>query len=759
MMKNKNPANKTKPRHKKLKKFLLCFSIAFICLFSAGFVYFITLYNKYDLDVNRLTSVNNGIKVYSADGVDNTLYNSNRSIVEIDSLPDYVPKAFVDIEDKRFYSHKGYDLKRIAKASMVNLTSKSKSQGASTISQQLIKNALLSNEKTYERKIKEIILSIKMEKQFSKSEILQMYLNTIYFGQNAYGIENASRIYFNKSAKDLTLNEACCLAGLIKSPAKYSPKINLQNALERRNLVAKNMLNQKDITSEQYNDVLASTLDVANTNNIDFSYEREAIYQACQLLNISERDLINHDYEIITNKNDVLQKQLININSDVIDSAKNTYNQNLDSISIVADNNGKIKAFFVNSNYNLHNMKRQPASMLKPFAVYLPCFEHNILSPATQILDEPINYNGFSPQNAGGGYSGYVSTRDAIAKSLNIPAVKALDYVGLNHARATLAEFGINTTNADANLTLALGSVTNGVDLITLTNAYSTLANQGTYKPLSFIDKIKDKQGNVIYSSNDYAETILDTSSCFLLNDCLKETTRTGTAKRLNSLQFPVASKTGTAYDGKNNTDLFNVAYTTEHTVLTWVADIKDNKLDNRLYSSAQPTEINKQILLQIYNNHKPTDFEKPEDIVKTGYDLPEYEQNHNIIAPLSNLDRYIAYDYFKQSNLPQNKQPEQTELVACLNKTGCYLYFDAQKYDDYKIEKITASKSSILKEVFDTTGKIEILDNDIFSHEEISYNLLKNSKIIATTKIKPKEYLIRLIESQMLNGKSKWFV
>ena len=193
-----------KIKHKKNMKALLIIAIIICLSFLILVIFASIIYNKYDLDINKLTNLNNGVKVYSSSGIDNTLYNTNRSIVEIESLPEYVKDAFIDIEDKRFYSHNGYDLKRIIKAGLVNLMNQSKSQGASTISQQLIKNALLTNEKTYSRKIQEIVLSIKMEKEFSKDEILEMYLNTIYFGSNAYGIENASKVYFNKSAKEVS---------------------------------------------------------------------------------------------------------------------------------------------------------------------------------------------------------------------------------------------------------------------------------------------------------------------------------------------------------------------------------------------------------------------------------------------------------------------------------------------------------------------------------------------------------------------------
>ena len=740
-------------------KILLVFSILIVSILLAGLTYFSILYNKYNLNIEKLTSVNNGIKVYSASWQNNSLYNSNRTIVEIEKLPDYVVNAFVNIEDKRFYKHNGYDLKRIVKAGIVNFSSKSKSQGASTISQQLIKNALLTNEKTYERKIKEIVLAIKMEKKFSKQQILEMYLNTIYFGQNAYGIENASQIYFGKSAKDLTLNEACFLAGIIKSPAKYSPKNNYELAKTRRNVVAKAMLEQKSITEEQYKQVVESEIKTTTTPTLDASYEREAIYEACSLLNISERELINNDYQIITNKDENVQKHVVEINQTNLQNAKTQFNCELDSISILADNSGKILAYYVNSNYNLHNMKRQPASLLKPLAVYLPCFKQNILSPATLILDEPINYNGFSPQNAGGDYYGYVPTKYAIANSLNIPAVKALDYVGLENACSTLADLGINIANDDINLSLALGAVKNGVELIQILNAYSTIANYGMFKPLSFINKIIDKDNKTIYSSSDFCQNVADEQSCFLLTDCLKQTGKTGTAKRFNDLGFDVASKTGTAFNGEHNTDTYNLAFTTNHTLLTWIANVKDNALNDNIHSSNQPTEINKQILSQLYLNNKPATFSVPDGVELAGYDVTEYEKNHIIVAPNSNLDRFVAYDYFKTENKPEPRQIDQQNMTVDLDKYGSKITFNVLKNMHYDLFKNTTNNQVKLATISEKTDTITINDADIFKFDEITYILKCNNQIVSTVKIMPKKYLLNLLESQMLNGKSRWFV
>lgn len=744
----------------RLKKVLLILSVVTCVIFALLGTTFAIVYNSYSLDESKLTSVNNGIRVTSEIGDDNSLFNTNRSIVEIDSLPKYVLDAFIDTEDKRFYSHHGYDFKRIVKATMVNLTRKSKSQGASTISQQLVKNALLSNEKTFSRKIKELVLSHKMERKFSKEEILEMYLNTIYFGSNAYGIENASKIYFDKSASQLTLNEACCLAGMIKSPNLYSPRTHKENCIARKNLVAKNMLEAGHITNEEYEEVLNQEIEITINSNYDRSYEEEAIFEACKLLNITERELINKNYQIVTFKDDNLQKEIISLNNAVINASENQYDADLDSVSIVADIDGHIKAYYVNSPYNLHGMKRQPASTLKPLAVYLPCITHNILTPSTQILDEEINYGGFSPKNADGKYHGYVTTRDAISKSLNVPAVKALEYVGIVKAKETLNDLGILLSKDDLNLSLALGSVSSGIELNQLLTAYSCIANIGQYKPLSFVSKILDENGNIIYSHEDYRPQVLQKEDCFILTDMLKETATSGTARRLNSLNIPVASKTGTAYDGTNNTDLYNVSYTSEHSVLTWIAGIKDKKLPDKMLSSAEPTEINKQILAYLYKNKKPADFKKPEGVERMAFDSVEAEENHRIVAPLTNKERYIKYDYFKISNPPlQINAKDDVNFSVDLSRAGANINFNAKKFNSYSVFKQIDGKQTLLREVKDCSEHITFVDNDVFKSDEISYIIKINDDEFKQVKVRPKDYLINLFNNEIKGGKRKWYV
>jgi len=715
------------------------------------------IFSKYELDVNKLTSFNNGIRVYSSNGEDNTLYNSNRSIVEIETLPSHVTNAFISVEDKRFYQHNGYDLKRIIKSAMVNFSTKSKSQGASTISQQLIKNALLSNEKTYSRKLEELVLSVKMEKKFTKNEILEMYLNTIYFGSNAYGIENASQTYFNKSAKDLTANEACCLAGLIRSPKQYSPRENYENAVKRKNMVANLMYHQKHLTNDEFDAIVNSPIEL-NLSQDDTSYEKEAIFEACRILNVTERELINSNYQILTHKDDNLQAKVIEKNNEIL-ALSSSEGVTLDSLSVVVNNQGKVLSYYANSKYNLHNLTRQPASTLKPLAVYLPCFKYNILSPASHILDEEINYSGFSPKNANNTFHGYVSAREALKNSLNIPAVKALDYLGVRKAKTELESLGINITNTDTNLNLALGSTKKGVKLMDLLQAYTVLMNMGEMRQLSFVDRILDKNNNIIYSFEDYVQTVTDEASCYLVNDILKDCAYSGTARRLSSLNLPIASKTGTHSTENGNTDLYNIAYTSEHVALTWVADISKTALPANMLSSSQPTDINKLIFEYLYKNHTPEDFQMPDNVIKAAYDMNELNTNHVIVSPNHSVERYIGFDYFKADNLPKENLVGNIDLKVTFNELGATISFNTQCLNTYTIKRKTKLGNDTINSISGHNGLYLYNDNLAYKFDDIEYIVELNNTTLASINVRPKDYLVNHLTNQILISKKKWWV
>ena len=493
---------------------------------------------------------------------------------------------------------------------------------------------------------------------------------------------------------------------------------------------------------------------------MDNSYEEEAIYEACKLLNITERELINNQYKIVTFKDEELQKKILNINKDVI---KNNCEKNLDSLSVVVNNHGHILSYYANSNYNLHNLTRQPASTLKPLAVYLPCIEHNMLSSVSKILDEEINYNGYSPQNADNSYNGYVTAKYALANSLNIPAVKLLDCVGIKKSEEILNSLGINLENKDLNLTLALGSTNNGVKLLDLLAAYNTLSNLGAYKQLCFVSKILNKNGEVIYKHQNHEEQVVDKASCFILNDMLKESSKTGTSKRLNSLNIPVCSKTGTASTSKGNTDLFNISYTSEHSVLSWVADIKNVYLNENLKSSVIPTEINKQILQNLYFNSTPADFIVPNDVLYLPYSSIELENNNVIMEPKTDeKPRFVEYAYFKKGSEPiKNNKNNNITANYYMSKSGFVLEFMAEKNKKYNIYKLVNNEKQLLKEITNSNKYETIVDYNIFKFDNIEYYIEDETNKIKSDiiKIKPKEYLINELNKELTSSKKKWYV
>jgi len=713
------------------------------------------------LNKNKLISTNLGVEIYDSNVKSMPIYYSrDKKIVSSNYLKPYTLNAFIAIEDKRFYEHNGYDLKRIIKAFLVNIKNGSKSQGASTITQQLIKNTLLNNKKTYSRKFKEIILSIKAEKNFNKDELLNMYLNTIYFGSNAYGIENASNLYFNKSASELDINESAILAGIIKSPTYYSPINNPDKCFNRKNLVLKQMYDNGYISLSEYNENKQKPITIDfKKNSYDNSYNQQVIIEACDLLNISEKELLRQELKIYTYLDNNIQK---NVEQSLLAS---DFKQ--DKLSLVADTNGHILAYYGDSYYDLSQMKRSPASTIKPLIVYLPAIANNIISPISPILDERID-SGYAPKNAGDKYLSWISVREALAHSSNVCAVKLLNQVGLSTANEYGYKFNLFNTY-QANQSIALGDIGGGVKVLDLARAYSILQNNGIDKGLTFISKIEDKNGKIIYQNKGYSNKLFNAEDCMLINDMLKTCAKLGTAKRLNDLSFEVASKTGTAQIDEKNTDLWNIAYTTEHLSLTWCGDATSKGLTQEYSSSFYPTMINKRILKSIYSNHTPSSFELNSNITKVGIDSIEYQNLHTIsLSPANAPERYKIYDIFKNDNMPS----EYSSTYACpkldldveLTIKGAKINLE---YNPIFTYEVFAKNNNNIRSVGIYNN--ELYDDMVFSYEQLKYYVVAINKYTQQRfvgneiSINAQEYLVDILNknyiSQNQQTKTKWYV
>lgn len=696
--------------------------IVIIFLFSLFYFGCFSNFSKVKFDADKLKFASAEIETF--DKNDNLIQGptNTRNLVKLNELNQYTIDSFITIEDKDFYSHKGINYKRILKATLNNIKSHSFKEGASTISQQLIKNTHLTNEKTLKRKLNELLLTQKLEKNFTKDEILQAYLNVIYFGSSTFGLEEASQKYYSKSAKDLTISESATLAGLIKSPKKYSPIINPVNAINRRNLVLTQLYKNKKISSEDFNIAINEDLNLKinpNATNTN-TYYTAAIEEACEILNITEKDLILDNYKVYTYLDEKTQENLYSAINDKTLNPKTNIN---DSLGIIIENKtGGITGYYGKSKFNLREIKRQPGSAIKPILVYAPALDTNVITPATPILDEKFTIDDYTPTNYKDKYYGWISAKTALAKSLNVPAVKILSYVGIDKAKEYCKNFGIELSSEDTGYSLALGGLTNGITPLQLANSYQTIANFGKFKKATFIRKIVNKYGRTVYENTEYSKKVLREDTSYLLTKMLTETVSNGTSKKLSDLAFETAAKTGTVGDKhQKNTDIWNLSYNSDQTVCIWLGNTSQNKENNfeeNETGANYPTNIAKEIYKISKPSHK--NFTKPDSVVEKN--ISTIDLNNNVLK-LSNKntpDRFKKIEIFSIYNQPK----EETDLFkksindnfcivgACIDNTKTSITFTPKSYYFYDIIRKQNNTLYILASYSNKSGNITYVDD-----------------------------------------------
>lgn len=739
---------------KKFLKWLLISILILTFLALAGVsLYISSIYvNALNIPLNDeiLTNSSLSLEIYDSDNKPIKEQNEvNHAYTNIESLNQHTLNAFISIEDKNFYQHKGINLKRMAKAGINNIKSHSLKEGASTITQQLIKNTQLSSEKTFERKIKEIALAQKLEKKYDKNKILELYLNIIYFGNNCYGIESASNYYFSKSAQDLDVAESAMLAGMIKSPAKYSPIKNIQNCTQRRNLVLKEMQKDGKINFDTYNMLKNKNIELNlkkdKVNKLN-SYSQASIDEAETILGIPARYIALSGYKIYTYQNSLKQK--------VLEDCISCMNLDCDNSSIVIDNDkNAITAFVGNSSYKILEAKRQPGSCIKPVLVYGPALNEDIIYPCTQLLDEKITISDYTPKNVGNVYRGYVSAKEALSKSINIPAVKVLSYVGIDKAKQTAQKMGIAFDDKDDSYTLALGGMTYGVNISQLAGAYTTFANNGMYKKPQFVSFITDKNNKLVYINKSKSEKVLKEDSAYLLTDMLKTCAKTGTAKKLASLNCEIASKTGTVGkpSSKDNLDAWNISYTKDQTIGVWLGNLDNTPI--KYAGGNQPTEIVKKYFEQIKDESV---FTRPESIVEKNIDGIELEENHRVmLANTFTPERFTQKELFSAFNLPGDISKNFTEIekVTLSNKVEngyAIIEFNAKPYQTYNI--IVDDK--VFKSISGKSEKQTIAVPLINSKQKI---IVENYYTIIPENKESQE--INFIKKEKKKQKDKWYI
>ena len=507
-------------KHKKIVKFFV-FGIVFLVLIYFGIYLVASLTNK--LDINTA----NGYYLYDTDN--NLINGTSDQWINLEDISPYLINATIAIEDKNFYKHQGFDYLRIAKSLYINIVNRDTLQGASTITQQYAKNLFLEFDKTWERKLKEAWLTIQLETQYGKDEILEGYLNTINYG-GVYGIENASYYYFNKSASELTLSEASILAGIPKSPSNYSPILNYDNSKERQYLVLQSMVNNSYITEQEmekaYNTELTFYGYLEDNNLKTLRYFQDAVMDELETLDLPTSFLETGGLKIYT----TLDMSAQTILEEAINN--NFTNEEMQLSSIMMNpNNGEVIALaggtdYSKSQYNraIH-AKRQVGSTLKPF-LYYTALENGFTESTTFTSEETTfvfsNNQTYSPSNYNNTYGNKnITMAAAIAYSENIYAVKTHLFLGEETLVEMLKRVGI-TSDLEAIPSLALGS--EEITLIEMVSAYGTLASGGNKNKAHFIKKIEDSNGNVLYEFKDEKEQVLNSSLVYITNEMLTST-------------------------------------------------------------------------------------------------------------------------------------------------------------------------------------------------------------------------------------------
>lgn len=626
---------------KKLLKTLVFFiSTILICLICVLIFYYIQTKNV-KIDDKKFINLNKTITYY--DSKENILREETNGIAvtDFENINKETINAFISIEDKRFYSHNGIDYKGILRAIYSNVKSKKLKEGASTITQQLIKNTHLSSEKTLKRKLSEIKLSKLLEKKFTKEKILETYLNTIYFGSNCYGITSACEYYFNKTPKEINLNESAILASIIKSPRKYSPYFNIDNCTIRKNLVLKNMYQQNYITRKEYEENINNDVNVVKkTQNTEYDYFNLIRQELNNIIDNSPYE--NKNLSVFTTIES--EKQEILVNNQIDD-------QNMNKSAILLGKNGKIIAYY--SNHKAQN--RQLGSIIKPLIVYAPAIEKNLYFSSSKILDEKTNFNGYSPKNYNNKYYGYVTFKDSLVKSLNVCAVKILNTVGVENAKKYLNKTEIKLTKNDNSLALALGSTEKGAQLKDITACYSIFNDSGYYSPCYIIDKIENN-GKIIYKKNNFKSKIFEEGTVSVINDALKDVVECGTAKKLYNKNIPLYAKTGTVGNSNGNSDTYTISFNSDYILGSYLGK-KDNLLNNSITGGTLPATISNKIWQDIYKNKKAPDYIKLSGACEIEIDKISLDvENEVVLADEISPNRYKEIAIFKKNNIPKIK-------------------------------------------------------------------------------------------------------
>ena len=675
---------------KKKGRYIVVALILIVSLAVGVFVGAITWVIKDTPDISNYKGSSETTIIYSSEGELLTkLYRENRIYVSLDKIPAHLKEAIVAIEDKNFYVHHGIDFFGIMRAVVANIRAGYRAQGASTITQQLARNALLHQKKTYYRKIQEAYLALQFERMYTKPEILEMYLNEIFMGHSAYGVQAAAQQYFGKDVSELNLSECALIAGLPRAPNYYSPYNNMEAALKRRDLVLNQMVELGYINEAQAQEAKGKeiTLDSSsNTQDEDIApyfirYVRDMLldkYGANMVYGsgLKVYTTLDTDMQEIANKsieNALEQKYIPTVNREGTADPK----QPQMALITIDVKTGAIKAMIGGRGDDQFNRAtqavRQPGSAFKPF-VYATAIKNNY-SPGDVINDMPManpkkkssNNKEIWPTNYENKYRGMVSLRTGLMHSINVAAVKLMQKVSVNETVSTARQMGISTfepaDNVKDHYSLALGGLNRGVKPIEMATAYGIFANNGIRTEPYAITRVLDRDNRVIYEAHPRKQIVLTPETSYLMTDMLRSVINQGTGWRAD-LDRPVAGKTGTT---NNYTDAWFVGYTPSLVTSVWIGEdnlqkMEYNQRDNngnliytengraRTISSAEAAQLWGDYMREVVKGREVAYFSQPQDIKSVSID-PITGKLPNKYTPR------ITEELFKQDNVPRQAE------------------------------------------------------------------------------------------------------
>jgi 1A family penicillin-binding protein len=536
-------------------------------------------------DPERLMNRNNtGIQL--VDKNDEVFFStgSNKSLkrLSLNEISDYTEKALISSEDKNFYTHGGVSLTSLLGALYANVLNRdATAYGGSTLTQQLVKNTLLSTEKSFFRKYQEVAMAIAVDRQYSKDEILDMYLNSIYYGEGAFGIEEAAKVYFNKSAAELNLAESSMLIGVLPAPGAYSP-INgdPEKAKQRQTYVLRRMVEDGKITDAERDAALTQQLTYAEVKPVEYVNAPHFTEMVIDELyeKYGEERIKRSGYKVKTTLDLGWQKQAETIVTNQIAQSAAGGGRNAAMVAI-DPKTGEVRALIGSVDYNNQefgkvNMAitaRQPGSSFKPIYI-TEAIDQKLVTAATILRDEATDFGGYKPNNYDFKFRGDITLRSGLAQSLNIPAVKIMEKLGVDEAVDKAREMGINTVNKDTDygLSLALGAAE--ARPIDMTNAYAAFADGGRQHEVTLIDSIESKYGDTIFRKDTKSERVQSSEASFIISDILSDNQARAPSfgSRLNIPGRDVAVKTGSTDD---NRDAWTIGYTPSIAVGVWVGN------------------------------------------------------------------------------------------------------------------------------------------------------------------------------------------